>query len=93
MNYLRPERYDKGCKSNKWYDLGLEYELDHFFAWNKGIHTYLHKKTTSIENLNWWFEKIHPEDSLKYLWKIYGAIADPSSEKWYDEYRFQMCRW
>jgi PAS domain S-box-containing protein len=83
------ERYDMVARATSDTIWDWNIELDHF-AWNKGIQgIFGYREDDITENLNWWFEKIHPEDSLKISVKIYGAIADPSSEKWYDEYRFR----
>lgn len=58
------------------------------FIWNKGIQgVFGYKKEDIGDNLQWWFDKIHPEDSLKMSVKLYTYIAQ-KSEKWQDEYRF-----
>ncbi|RXR23344.1 PAS domain-containing sensor histidine kinase [Flavobacterium stagni] len=58
------------------------------FIWNKGIQgVFGYKKEEVGDNLQWWFDKIHPEDSLKMSVKLYSYIAQ-KSEKWQDEYRF-----
>ena len=60
------------------------------FIWNKGIQgIFGYKKEDVGENLQWWFEKIHPEDSLKMSVKLYSFI-EQKTEKWEDYYRF-MC--
>ncbi|MFY7740834.1 MAG: PAS domain-containing sensor histidine kinase [Flavobacterium sp.] len=60
------------------------------FIWNKGIQgIFGYKKEDVGENLQWWFEKIHPEDSLKMSVKLYSFI-EQKTEKWQDYYRF-MC--
>lgn len=58
------------------------------FIWNKGIQgVFGYKKDQVGANLQWWFDKIHPEDSLKMSVKLYSYIAQ-RSDKWQDEYRF-----
>lgn len=58
------------------------------FIWNKGIESVFgYQKNEVGDNLQWWFDKIHPEDSLKMSVKLYSYIAQ-KSEKWQDEYRF-----
>ena len=58
------------------------------FIWNKGIQdVFGYNKEEVGDNLQWWFDKIHPEDSLKMSVKLYSYIAQ-KSEKWQDEYRF-----
>ena len=58
------------------------------FIWNKGIQgVFGYKKEQVGANLQWWFDKIHPEDSLKMSVKLYSYIAQ-RSDKWQDEYRF-----
>ncbi|MFM2229184.1 MAG: Adaptive-response sensory-kinase SasA [Bacteroidota bacterium] len=58
------------------------------FIWNKGIQSVFgYKKEDVGDNLQWWFDKIHPEDSLKMSVKLYSYIAQ-KSDKWQDEYRF-----
>lgn len=58
------------------------------FIWNKGIQVVFgYKKEHVGDNLQWWFDKIHPEDSLKISVKLYSYIAQ-RSDKWQDEYRF-----
>ena len=36
----------------------------------------------------WWFDRIHPEDSIKMSVRLYSFI-EQKTEKWQDEYRFQ----
>ncbi|WP_353088025.1 PAS domain-containing protein [Flavobacterium sp.] len=58
------------------------------FIWNKGIQgVFGYKKEQVGPHLQWWFDKIHPEDSLKISVKLYSYIAQ-RSDKWQDEYRF-----
>jgi PAS domain S-box-containing protein len=83
------ERYDLVAKatSDTIWDWNIE---NNNFIWNKGIQEIFgHQEKDIVENLDWWFEKIHPQDSLKISVKIYAAIDDLNSDKWYDEYRFR----
>jgi hypothetical protein len=38
--------------------------------------------------VSWWFENIHPEDSIKMSIKLYSFL-EQKTEKWQDEYRFK----
>lgn len=59
------------------------------FVWNKGIEDFFgYKKDEIREDLQWWFEKIHPEDSIRMSVKLYSFIEEKEG-KWQDEYRFQ----
>jgi PAS domain S-box-containing protein len=82
------ERYDIVAKatSDTIWDWNLK---DSSIIWNKGIQgVFGYKKEDVGKNSDWWFEKIHPEDSLKMSVKIYSFI-EQRTEKWQDEYRFQ----
>lgn len=83
------ERYNMVARatSDTIWDWNIE---NNNFVWNKGIQgVFGHQENDIIEDLDWWFDKIHPQDSLKISVKIYAAIADPNLDKWYDEYRFR----
>ncbi len=96
INNLEIE-FEELTKSNERYDIVAKATSDTIwdwdlktggFIWNKGIETIFgYKKEDVGENLQWWFDKIHPEDSLKMSVKLYSFIAE-KSEKWQDEYRF-----
>lgn len=59
------------------------------FIWNKGIENVFGYKYENVEgNLQWLFNQIHPEDSLKMSVKLYSFISE-KSDKWQDEYRFR----
>ena len=59
------------------------------FTWNKGINTIFGYKDNEIgHNSNWWFDKIHPEDSIKMSVKLYSFL-EQKTVKWQDEYRFK----
>lgn len=90
---------DELYKSNERYDIVAKATSDTIwdwdiktggFIWNKGIQSVFgYKKEDVGKNLQWWFEKIHPEDSLKMSVKLYSFI-EQKTEKWQDYYRF-MC--
>jgi PAS domain S-box-containing protein len=58
-------------------------------TWNKGIETIFGYTEDQVGNSSaWWFDKIHPEDSIKMSVKLYSFI-EQKSEKWQDQYRFR----
>lgn len=60
------------------------------FIWNKGIQgIFGYKKEEVGKTSKWWFDRIHPEDSIRMSIKLYSFI-EQKTEKWQDEYRF-MC--
>jgi PAS domain S-box-containing protein len=82
------ERYDIVAKatSDTIWDWKIE---DDSFLWNKGIHGIFGYKKEDVGNTSkWWFDKIHPEDSIKMSVKLYSFL-EQKTEKWQDEYRFQ----
>ncbi|MBF6639931.1 PAS domain S-box protein [Flavobacterium sp. J49] len=82
------ERYDIVAKatSDTIWDWKIE---DDSFIWNKGIQgVFGYKKEDVGMTSKWWFERIHPEDSLKMSVKLYSFL-EQKTEKWQDEYRFQ----
>ncbi|MFN4026824.1 MULTISPECIES: PAS domain-containing sensor histidine kinase [Flavobacterium] len=82
------ERYDIVAKatSDTIWDWKIE---DDSFLWNKGIQgVFGYKKEEVGKTSKWWFERIHPEDSLKMSVKLYSFL-EQKTEKWQDEYRFQ----
>jgi len=82
------ERYDIVAKatSDTIWDWKME---DDSFVWNKGIQgIFGYKKEDVGKTSKWWFDRIHPEDSLKMSVKLYSFL-EQKTEKWQDEYRFQ----
>jgi PAS domain S-box-containing protein len=82
------ERYDIVAKatSDTIWDWKME---DDSFIWNKGIQgVFGYKKEAVGKTSKWWFDRIHPEDSLKMSVKLYSFL-EQKTEKWQDEYRFQ----
>lgn len=90
-------KIDELFKSNEKYDLVSKATSDTIwdwdlktnkFVWSKGIEdVFGYKKEDVDENLQWWFDHIHAEDSLKMSVRLYSFIAE-KSEKWQDQYRF-----
>jgi PAS domain S-box-containing protein len=59
------------------------------FSWNQGINNIFGYAENQIgDTSNWWFDKIHPEDSIKMSIKLYSFL-EQKTEKWQDEYRFK----
>ncbi|MGL2964007.1 PAS domain-containing sensor histidine kinase [Flavobacterium sp. RSB2_4_14] len=82
------ERYDIVAKatSDTIWDWKIE---DDSFEWNKGIQgVFGYKKEDVGKTSKWWFDRIHPEDSLKMSVKLYSFL-EQKTEKWQDEYQFQ----
>jgi len=82
------ERYDIVAKatSDTIWDWKIE---DDSFIWNKGIQSVFgYTKENVGSTSKWWFDRIHPEDSLKMSVKLYSFL-EQKTEKWQDEYRFQ----
>ena len=57
--------------------------------WNKGIEDVFGYTQDEIgKSSKWWFDNIHPEDSIKMSIKLYSFI-EQKTEKWQDHYRFR----
>ena len=57
--------------------------------WSKGIKNIFGYNEDEVGDSSlWWFDKIHPEDSIKMSIKLYSFI-EQKTEKWQDEYRFK----
>ena len=57
--------------------------------WSKGIHAVYGYNTNEVgPGSSWWFENIHPEDSIKMSIKLYSFL-EQKTENWQDEYRFK----
>ncbi|SDJ67816.1 PAS domain S-box-containing protein [Flavobacterium noncentrifugens] len=82
------ERYDIVAKATS--DTIWDWQiLNDDFIWNKGIQgVFGYKKEDVGETSKWWFDRIHPEDSIKMSIKLYSFI-EQKTEKWQDEYRFK----
>ncbi len=81
------ERYDIVAKatSDTIWDWNIQ-EDD--FSWNKGIQgVFGYRKENVGKTSKWWFDRIHPEDSIRLSIKLYNFLEE-KVEKWQDEYRF-----
>ncbi|WP_427874907.1 PAS domain-containing sensor histidine kinase [Flavobacterium sp. MMS24-S5] len=57
--------------------------------WNKGIESVFGYDPKEVgKTSKWWFDKIHPEDSIRMSIKLYSFI-EQKTEKWQDQYRFR----
>jgi PAS domain S-box-containing protein len=57
--------------------------------WNKGIEGIFGYNPAEVgKTSKWWFDKIHPEDSIRMSIKLYSFI-EQKTEKWQDQYRFR----
>ncbi len=85
--YKSNERYDIVAKATS--DTIWDWDLKtNAFIFNKGIQGIFGYKSEDVgETIQWWFDKIHPEDSLKMSVKVYSYI-EQKTEKWQDYYRF-----
>lgn len=82
------ERYDIVAKATSDTIWDWKIQEDHFI-WNKGIQgVFGYKKEDVGKTSKWWFDRIHPEDSIKMAMKLYSFI-EQKTEKWQDEYRFK----
>lgn len=82
------ERYDIVAKATS--DTIWDWKIqEDQFVWNKGIHgIFGYKKEDVGTTSSWWFDRIHPEDSLKMSVKLYSFL-EQKTERWQDEYRFK----
>lgn len=82
------ERYDIVAKATS--DTIWDWKIqEDEFAWNKGIQgIFGYKKEDVGKTSSWWFDRIHPEDSLKMSVKLYSFL-EQKTERWQDEYRFK----
>lgn len=82
------ERYDIVAKATS--DTIWDWKItDNEFSWNKGIQgVYGYKKEEVGNNSKWWFDRIHPEDSIRMSVKLYSFL-EQKTQKWQDEYRFK----
>ena len=62
---------------------------DNSISWSKGIESVFGYSPDKVgKNSDWWFDKIHPEDSIKMSIKLYSFI-EQKTENWQDQYRFR----
>jgi PAS domain S-box-containing protein len=89
---------DKLKESNEKYDIVAKATSDTIwdwkiqedrFTWNRGIKgIYGYNQDQVGNNSQWWFDNIHPEDSIKMSIKLYSFL-EQKTEKWQDQYRFK----
>lgn len=92
------QTHDKLKESNEKYDIVAKATSDTIWdwkipedklTWNKGIKgIYGYKQDQISNNSKWWFDNIHPEDSIKMSVKLYSFL-EQKTEKWQDQYRFK----
>ena len=85
-------------KSNEQYDIVAKATSDTIWDWdiesgkfifNKGIQGIFGYNQKDVgETIDWWFEKIHHQDSIKMSVNIHKYV-EQKIEKWQDYYRFQ----
>jgi len=89
---------DKLKESNDKYDIVAKATSDTIWdwkitedhiTWNKGIKGIFGYSQDEVgKNSKWWFDNIHPEDSIKMSVKLYSFL-EQKTEKWQDQYRFK----
>jgi PAS domain S-box-containing protein len=82
------ERYDAVAKATS--DTLWDWEIqEDKILWNKGIKDIFgYNKDQVGDSSKWWFDNIHPEDSIKMSIKLYSFI-EQKTDNWQDEYRFK----
>jgi PAS domain S-box-containing protein len=82
------EKYDIVAKATS--DTIWDWKIpEDSLTWNKGIKSIYGYKQSQVENNSkWWFNNIHPEDSIKMSIKLYSFL-EQKTEKWQDQYRFK----
>lgn len=82
------ERYDIVAKATS--DTVWDWRIkNNTFVWNKGIVTVFGYDESEVEGTSqWWFDRIHPEDSIRMSVKLYSFL-EQRTENWQDEYRFK----
>lgn len=82
------ERYDIVSKATS--DTIWDWKLqEDNMSWNRGIENVFGYTLDQVgTSSKWWFDKIHPEDTIKMSIKLYSFI-EQKTEKWQDQYRFR----
>ncbi|MBG6112162.1 PAS domain S-box-containing protein [Flavobacterium sp. CG_23.5] len=82
------EKYDIVAKATS--DTIWDWKIqEDSLSWNKGIEVIFGYTQNEVgSSSKWWFEKIHPEDSIKMSIKLYSFI-EQKTENWQDQYRFK----
>lgn len=82
------EKYDIVAKATSDTIWDWKIQEDKLF-WNKGIKAIFGYNEEEVgDSSKWWFDNIHPEDSIKMSIKLYSFI-EQKTENWQDEYRFK----
>lgn len=82
------EKYDIVAKATS--DTIWDWKIqEDYMIWNKGIETVFGYKNEEVGlTSSWWFDKIHPEDSIKMSVRLYSFI-ERKTQNWQDQYRFR----
>ncbi|MNQ57427.1 Cell-division control histidine kinase PdhS [compost metagenome] len=82
------EKYDIVAKATS--DTIWDWKIqEDSISWNKGIESVFGYNQEDVGTTSkWWFDKIHPEDSIRMSIKLYSFI-EQKTEKWQDQYRFR----
>ncbi|QOG04189.1 PAS domain-containing protein [Flavobacterium sp. MDT1-60] len=82
------EKYDIVAKATS--DTIWDWKIqEDSISWNKGIENVFGYNQEDVGTTSkWWFDKIHPEDSIRMSIKLYSFI-EQKTEKWQDQYRFR----
>jgi PAS domain S-box-containing protein len=82
------ERYDIVSKATS--DTIWDWKIqEDKISWNKGIQNVFGYSREEVgDSSKWWFDKIHPEDSIKMSIKLYSFL-EQKTENWQDQYRFK----
>jgi PAS domain S-box-containing protein len=82
------EKYDIVAKATS--DTIWDWKIqDDKLFWNKGIKAIFGYNEDEVgDSSKWWFDNIHPEDSIKMSIKLYSFL-EQKTENWQDEYRFK----
>lgn len=92
------ETNDEIKESNEKYDIVAKATSDTIwdwkmqedsFSWNRGIENVFGYTQEEVgKSSKWWFDKIHPEDSIKMSIRLYSFI-EQKTDNWQDQYRFK----
>ena len=82
------EKYDIVSKATS--DTIWDWKIqENCISWNQGIENIFgYRPGEAGTTSEWWFNNIHPEDSIKMSVKLYSFL-EQKTEKWQDQYRFK----